>query len=633
MKKYVRLLFAALALSAGMLAPTGLSAQKRVFKVQGHPHELLTGEPVYINPDDVKCWIDEPGLNPYLEIDSACLLIKFTDGKQLDSLFVWGYRFNGSTPHHGIDMLRAVANNDRRLSVMLQYTGAKGHAVGAIGLNWTKDGTTCSRSDLMFDLDGAEADPDVRFVYPQGDSPDCADGQVATPLNAQNLANFATVDYMNTGLLEHPLGAEFGYPAYDFDYWNLYNEEPKERHWQTGWYRNGRWEYYRADNLRIPRPGAESCCDPDAARFSVTYEPLRNRQVHGFVFNTNFNVSDFDGTPVFADCSCAPCPATKLAPEGLSARQRVVKVQGHPHESLTRMAAEGKVRTAVTAEPADTVYINPADIACWIDEPGLDPKYEVDSAFLMIKWTDAKALDSLFVWGYRWNPLDSCGDSIPHHGIDMLRTVANNDRRLTVMLQYSGTFGHAAGGIGLNWANSGASCSRIELDFDIAGAQTSVDFSYFSPNEHCGEGQVAVPVSANNNVLMAKNNDRRTGVLVHPFSAKFGYSAYDFDYWNLGGYTPTTKHWQSGWVNKGFWGYFRADDRRVPIPSTDFDNDPDAAQFGVTYEPLRNQQVHGFVYEPSPAPGIYTVHPFDGTPVFVGCNCAPCAEESKGGKK
>jgi hypothetical protein len=314
--------------------------------------------------------------------------------------------------------------------------------------------------------------------------------------------------------------------------------------------------------------------------------------------------------------------AGMLAPAGLSAQERVVKVQGHPHRLLTQQAAR---KTAVAAAPTDTVYIDPKNIECWIDEPGFDPSLRTDSAYLIIKFTDDLTIDSVFVWGYRWNPY------IEHHGIDMLSTVANNDQRLMVMLQYSGLYGHAVGGVGMNWYRGGIDCSRVEVDFNIAEAQKDqgwIDFRYFD-DPNCYEGQVSVPVNANNSVLFAKLDYRKTGVLVHPFSAKFGISAYDFDYWTLTGST-IERHWQSGWVHQGYWAYYRADNRRIPIP-TGGDDDPDYSLLGVTYEPLGNQQVHGFVFRPSipidpPYYYEYEVHQFDGDLIFVDCDCAPCPE-------
>jgi hypothetical protein len=332
--------------------------------------------------------------------------------------------------------------------------------------------------------------------------------------------------------------------------------------------------------------------------------------------------------------------AGTLAPAGLSAQQRAVKVQGHPHELLTRKAAEGTaLETAVSAVTQDTVYIDPADVQCWIDEPRLDTATEIDSAYLMIKWTDGKAIDSLFVWGYRWNPYQVYYDPVTgerdssfvqYHGIDMLRAVVNNDERLSVLLQYTGVSGHFVGGIGLNWYGKGAACYPVPVDFDIAGAQNEgyVDFSYFPPNKYCGEGQVTVPKNANNSVTYALSDYDSTRFLIHPFGAEYGYPAYDFDYWNLDSYLEEEQHWQAGYAKNGFWGYFRADNRRVPIPSADFENDPDAAEFGVTYEPLRNQQVHGFVFEPG-----FAVHQFDGAPRYMDCGCAPCPANVRGGEK
>jgi hypothetical protein len=77
----------------------------------------------------------------------------------------------------------------------------------------------------------------------------------------------------------------------------------------------------------------------------------------------------------------------------------------------------------------------------------------------------------------------------------------------------------------------------------------------------------------------------------------------------------------------GYWGYYRADNRRIPIPSADFDNDPDAARFGITYEPLQNQQVHGLVFEPNIGGFIYEVHQFDTKKIrYMDCICAPCPQ-------
>jgi hypothetical protein len=324
-------------------------------------------------------------------------------------------------------------------------------------------------------------------------------------------------------------------------------------------------------------------------------------------------------------------------------QQGVIKVQGHPHKSLTEKYG-GKedattTRKVVPTILPDTAYIDPEDIECWIKESEeLDP-FGTDSAILIIKFTDRKTnLDSLYAWGFLWNH-----DTI-HHGIDMLRTVVNNDKRLSLLLQYSGLYGHSIGGLGLNMYDDGTLCSRIDIDFSIANAQhddpDSVLFSYFSPNKYCDEGQTAVPLSANNSTNQAITDYRQTGILVHPFGAAYGHAAYDFDFWYFSGYTPNVRHWQSGWVKNGFWGYYRADNWRLPIPNPSlyppYDS-PDAAEVGVTYEPLRTRQIHAFVFRPriplSKYDYQYEVHYFDGDIRFLDCGCAPCPQNVTSKKK
>jgi hypothetical protein len=338
--------------------------------------------------------------------------------------------------------------------------------------------------------------------------------------------------------------------------------------------------------------------------------------------------------------------AGMLAPTGLSAQKRVIKVQGHPREVLTDKSG-GKedattTRTAVSTRQVDTTWINPAEVQCWIDQPKLYPN-AVDSAILIIKFTDGKNIDSVFVWGYRWNPYSIYANPVTGepdtvyvslHGIDILRSVANNDKRLTALLQYSGSSGHFVGGIGLNLYNGGATCSRVQLDFNMANARDSSYFSFFSPNEYCDDGQVTYPyINANTRTGQAATESRYTGILVHPFGGEYGHAAEDLDFWYPTGYLQDEQHWQSGLL-KGFWGYYRADNWRIPVPISNpsvYVKDPEAAQDGITYEPLEHRQVHAFVfrpYMPTSPPGDfwYEVHYFDGAQRFMDCGCAPCPQ-------
>ncbi|MDR2384909.1 MAG: hypothetical protein LBD80_04500 [Tannerella sp.] len=353
--------------------------------------------------------------------------------------------------------------------------------------------------------------------------------------------------------------------------------------------------------------------------------------------------------------------AGMLAIQGLSAQKRAVKVQGHLHKLLTdkdggKEDATTTTRKAVSTRQVDTTWINPANVQCWIDQPKLDPN-ATDSAILIIKFTDRKSgLDSMYVWGYRWNAYSIFADPVTGepdttyanlHGIDMLRSVVVNDMRLSALLQYAGAGGHLVGGLGVNMYDYGTACYRMDLDFDIYNAQhdvpDSVWFSYFEPNEYCDEGQTAVPLSANNSTNMARTDYKQTGVLVHPFGAEYGQSAEDFDFWNLDAYPgpAALMHWQSGWMKNGFWGYYRADNWRVPVPSSNpniYLPDPEAAQYGVTYEPLQRWQVHAFVFRPriqgtSQYDYQYELHYFDGAFKYMDCYCAPCPQNVTGKKE
>ena len=90
----------------------------------------------------MECWAGYP--NTSLEIDSAYLLVKFTDGKREDgdSILLWGYRFNPSQNKTSLDMLRAVANADQRFVVLLQNASSQfGYTVGGFGYSYA---TVCS---------------------------------------------------------------------------------------------------------------------------------------------------------------------------------------------------------------------------------------------------------------------------------------------------------------------------------------------------------------------------------------------------------------------------------------------------------------------------------------------------------
>jgi hypothetical protein len=318
----------------------GQNSRKGVIHVQGHPHELLTkkvrdgkaqappaivrasGDVANINLDSIHCWTSAV-TDPTLPTDTAVLLIKWTDGKinsykegTTDSILAWGYIWNQYTiyvdPTYGpdttyvtkytLDMIRAVANADCRFSVLLQNTSGTSFTAGGFGYNLFSD----ERIPIMaFDSASAKANPGIRFYYT--DSSNCAVGQTAIPYDveaqAEDAINRSTgtgENLMATGIIRHPFDADYGYPAYDYDYWGL-AEYSDDYEWQSGWL-NGYWSFYMRDGLSGNFSYASQ---------GISGRVLQNHSVDGFVFQAGSASYGMSGDFTAPDCDCGcNTPAT-----------------------------------------------------------------------------------------------------------------------------------------------------------------------------------------------------------------------------------------------------------------------------------------------------------------------------------
>jgi hypothetical protein len=340
--------FLALALGAVTCTQTGQKeaspakpSHKRVIHVQGHPHELLTqlhgakdiklearltGTPTdSIKISDITCWAG--GLDPTITseyIDSAILLVKWTGTPPIelyDSILIWGYRWNTisiyNDPVYGpettfvkkytIDMIRAVANSDCRFITLIQNTSEGNIAVGGFGYGFD---ASAYRPWVVFDSAGAAADTaNIKFHYTG--SPNCDRGQTAIPYNVstqwreaiERAGSVPVVSEGGTGIILHPFDADYGYPAYDYDYWKKYSPIIEWRFiWQAGWY-NGYWSFFNKDGLVGPFEPSDS---------SVTTRQLGHYSVDGFVFNPNPDIwpPEHDmsgGYAAYYGCDCG-CP-------------------------------------------------------------------------------------------------------------------------------------------------------------------------------------------------------------------------------------------------------------------------------------------------------------------------------------
>ncbi|MDR1623851.1 MAG: hypothetical protein LBS04_02645 [Tannerellaceae bacterium] len=317
---------------------------------------------------------------------------------------------------------------------------------------------------------------------------------------------------------------------------------------------------------------------------------------------------------------------------GLSAQKRegkVVKVQGHVHELLTKYAAAkgGTAPQTLRAGTGTVTNINPIDVACWVG--CLESQYPVtaiDTAYLLVKWmedpTDPDSDSRILLWGYQWVAQYTHPDygptDVKKYAIDMVRAVANYDCRFSALLQNAGGGGFTAGGFGYN---SNAT-TRVIPGFDLQGAQTdaSIRFHYVAP-PNCihPANQYAAPATPDATTLVqqAIAAAGSTGVIKHPLDAAYSYPAYDYDYWTVASW-DTNYLWQAGWY-RNFWAFFS----KAGLTG-DFDYAPAGG--------IADQQV-GAVQK-----AIYFIYayadPTFSTPVYwdgdyeqvIPCECAPCTD-------
>jgi hypothetical protein len=337
--KKIALFLVALFTSAGFNFT--LQAQQRegnVVKVQGHVHEVLTkqaaqsrraavaplaavGNVNSIDPTDVTCWVgctEMPTGFTVQQVDTAYLLVKWTDGKQPnDSILIWGYRWVSQYIHPtygstnvaktSIDMLRAVANGDCRFSVLLQNTGGGNFTVGGFGYNFDRE----ARVPLEFDLEGAEAlvtQGAIQFHYTGNPNCQAPYNQFALPVDPtpETLASEAIIAANNTGVVKHPFDAAYSYPAYDYDFWKLTDPSNTDQVWQAGWYYN-----YWSFNVRQGLSGTFTY--PTTS--GIATEPLSNNTTHYFVFaladyNIPVNLDGNYSNPKCCTTYCVNCGTT-----------------------------------------------------------------------------------------------------------------------------------------------------------------------------------------------------------------------------------------------------------------------------------------------------------------------------------
>ncbi len=155
------------------------------------------------------------------------------------------------------------------------------------------------------------------------------------------------------------------------------------------------------------------------------------------------------------------------------------------------------------------------------------------------------------VWGYRW---DSSASSKPS-GADMVKAIAKASTDFDVMIQWT-NFGYTLSGAGFSFDH--AVMNYLRYDFEGAVDDGNISFGYYTPNT--GMGQTGAPGAATQEICnRAIEEARKTHIIEHPLSHReYGYSAYDYDHWQLDANAPQNILWRAGWY-KGYWSYWVGD--------------------------------------------------------------------------
>lgn len=219
----------------------------------------------------VRHWAGDPAGE-----NKCALVVDFQDGHS-NRACVWGYRWSGTAT--GEDLVRAVASQSSILTAMIQYTGTMGSTLDALGISARRE----ELDRLVYDFPAAAAAPEISFGFY---APNMAMGQDGAPGDsAPDDCLDAIEAARTTGIIEHPLNAfVFGYPAYDYDYWQLDGGSSYDRRWRSGWY-EGYWSYWHGPNdydyMAYSGLGMSSTMLADGTVQAWKYTPLNGGEGFG----------------------------------------------------------------------------------------------------------------------------------------------------------------------------------------------------------------------------------------------------------------------------------------------------------------------------------------------------------------
>ena len=182
----------------------------------------------------------------------------------------------------------------------------------------------------------------------------------------------------------------------------------------------------------------------------------------------------------------------------LFAQQVTFKVQGIPRADLSnKMLQKASSPLHLNTASGDDMYdystFSPDSVKFWVGSGD-------NRATLVIDWYDEKGSKTALVWGYCWHK-----DSV-RTGFDMVRAIAQADKRFLFLTHHTGPMGNTIAGFGYDLNNNG------------------------------------------NQALLFENDTENP---FYPVNGTITTTAYNYDSWTN---TDPADHWRSGWTT-GYWSY------------------------------------------------------------------------------
>lgn len=170
----------------------------------------------------------------------AALVITNNAGASDPHVYVWGYHWGDDEKPTGEDMFKAICAANNNLVLLTQTTGIYGSTVCGIGVGDADK----LLENIYFDFEKAVDYEFINFDYYNTNS---FFGQSEAPGdNTPAICAAAIQQAITSGshVIQHPLDQPtYGYPAYDYDCWDMTDEGWDYGWWTSAWYA-GYWSYW-----------------------------------------------------------------------------------------------------------------------------------------------------------------------------------------------------------------------------------------------------------------------------------------------------------------------------------------------------------------------------------------------------